>query len=62
MTAFANFDKWMLALREDCARNNKLLVLDNKGDYILESLWREGVEPTVEGMLAQAASIEPSEL
>jgi hypothetical protein len=62
MTAPISFDKWMQALREDCARNHKLPVLDNMGNFVLEWLWRGGVEPSVNGLLLEAASIKPAEL
>jgi hypothetical protein len=56
------FDEWMQALRKDCGHHGKLLVVDNMGDYVLEALWRNGVEPSVAGIIRQSTSMKPSNL
>jgi hypothetical protein len=44
------FDAWKARLRADCVRQDKLLAYDTLGDYVLAILWRQGIEPTVEGI------------
>jgi hypothetical protein len=44
------FDVWKALLRQDCVRQNKLLAYDSLGDYVLAMLWKQGVDPSVEGI------------
>jgi hypothetical protein len=62
MIGSMQFDDWLRALREDCARHNKLLVLNNKGDHVLESLWRAGVQPSVLAIASRARITKLSNL
>jgi hypothetical protein len=58
MTLTLQFNIWKEKLREDCARNDKLLLFDGLGDYVLDLLWRSGVEPTVQDIIGQAIGTE----
>ena len=41
---------WMVTLREDCQRNDKLIVFEALGQTVLELLWECGAEPSTEGI------------
>jgi hypothetical protein len=46
-----SFNVWKALLREDCLRANKLLAFENFGDYVLELLWRNGTNPSAQGII-----------
>jgi hypothetical protein len=45
-----SFDAWKARLREDCARQDKLLAFHCLGDYILAIFWKNNVEPSAEAI------------
>jgi hypothetical protein len=55
------FELWKAKLCIDCQRLHKLLVLERTGEYVLQLFWRNGVEPTVQGIIGEAESLEPIE-
>jgi hypothetical protein len=52
------FELWKAQLRSDCQRMHKLLVFDSTGDYVLQLLWKNGIEPTVQAIIADAESVK----
>ena len=52
ITPNLNFQDWKLLLREDCRCQGKLPAFDSLGEYVLSMLWEEGLDPTVQGILA----------
>ena len=50
------FRLWKAVLRKDCERENKLPAFDAMGDCALRLFYERGVEPTVQGILKDAAS------
>ena len=58
MTTILAFEQWKTQLSVDCQRLHKLLVFDRTGEYVLRLLWEHGIEPTVQGIVTQAQSVE----
>jgi hypothetical protein len=58
MATVLPFDRWKTRLQEDCQRMHKLLVLDRTGDYVLRLFWSSGIQPTVQGIIDGAETVE----
>jgi hypothetical protein len=48
-------DVWMVRLKQDCERQDKLLAYSNLGEECLKVLWEAGTEPTVQGVIEGGA-------
>jgi hypothetical protein len=49
------FEDWKIAFRNDCKRGDKLQAFNAMEDSVLELLWREGLAPTVDALVASVA-------
>lgn len=49
------YDDWKIQLRQDCEVHGKLLAFEAIGEYTLQLLWEEGINPTVEAIIGNAA-------
>ena len=45
------FSAWKLLLRKDCESQGKLVAFESLGDYALQLLWEEGIDPSVEAIV-----------
>jgi len=45
------FSAWKLLLRNDCEARGKLVAFESLGDYALQLLWEEGIDPSVEAIV-----------
>jgi hypothetical protein len=52
------FEAWKLAFRQDCAQQGKLTSFNAMGDSVLQLLWRQGLHPSVNAIVADAAQDE----
>ncbi|MGE5110533.1 MAG: hypothetical protein ACM3JB_06740 [Acidobacteriaceae bacterium] len=57
MTDPSAFDVWKERLREDCARQDKLLAFNALGDFVLRVLWERGIAPNVEDIVSDAKDL-----
>lgn len=49
-----SFEIWKQKLRKDCELHDKLLAFDNLGEATLHLLWKEGLDPNVAAIIANA--------
>jgi hypothetical protein len=50
MNPTLSLEVWKKRLREDCERHGKMQNFLCLGDYVLEILWKTGIEPTAQAI------------
>jgi len=53
-TSSLPYDDWKLQLRKDCELQGKLFAFDGIGEFTLKLLWKDGINPTVDGIIGNA--------
>lgn len=52
------FEVWKGYLRKDCEDHHKLREFDGLGEFVLQLLWEQGLEPTVQAIAEDGDNID----
>ena len=52
------FEVWKGYFRKDCEDHQKSREFDGLGEFVLRLLWEQGLEPSVQGIVAGGENID----